>query len=147
MLNFSCNILYKRLRAWVQHDPAPVASSTHHAPWRSTNGKFMLMFVSQIYFCESDEIHWDGRHDMVWPNGNPCEVDRGLVSLAPVALLTHHLAHCRSISLTTDDIEVRICSSCRILSEYNLIQLLELHVKWSELVYDVRFCVWFAFIW
>ena len=41
--------------------PAPVAPSAGG----STDGKFMLLFVSQNYFCESGITRWDGRHGMV----------------------------------------------------------------------------------
>ena len=91
-------------------------------------------FVGQNYFCESGLTQYPGINGPFFSNGDPLwdGQECGLNSTC----CTFNSPPWFNVTLpspTTDDIEVRICSSLTISSEDTPIQLMELYVKWTGL--------------
>ena len=95
----------------------------------STAGSRIPSFVGQNYFCESGLTQWPGGNSF-WPNGDP--LWDGLGCGPTSSCCTFNSPPWFNVQLsspTTDNIEVRICSSLTVSSEDTPIQLMELYVK------------------
>ena len=88
-------------------------------------------FVGQNYFCESGLTRYsDGINYPFFPNGDPLWDGQGCGPTS--SCCTFNSPPWFNVGLpspTTDDIEVRICSSHLITNEDTPIQLMELYVK------------------
>ena len=95
----------------------------------STNRNRIPSFVDQNYFCESGITQWNGSF-IFWPNGDPLWDGQGCGSNnTSCTFNSPPWFNVTLPSLTTDDIEVRICSNEGNGNEDTPIQLMELYVK------------------
>ena len=96
----------------------------------STNGNLIPSFVSQNYFCESGIARWDTRTYALWRNGDPLWDGQGCGPTSSCCTFNSPpWFNVQLSSLTTGDIEVRICGDQAIGDEDTPIQLIELYVK------------------
>ena len=96
----------------------------------STNGNLIPSFVSQNYFCESGIAQWDTRTYALWQNGDPLWDGQGCGPTSSCCTFNSPpWFNVQLSSLTTGDIEVRICGDQAIGDEDTPIQLIELYVK------------------
>ena len=96
----------------------------------STAGNLIPSFVGQNYFCESGITQWDGRLGVFWPNGDPLWDGQGCGPTSSCCTFNSPpWFNVQLSSLTTDDIEVRICDRGDWRNEDSPIQLIELYVK------------------
>ena len=86
-------------------------------------------FVGQNYFCESGITQWNGNYSF-WPNGDPLWDGQGCGPTSSCCTFNSPpWFNVQLSSLTTGDIEVRICGDQAIGDEDTPIQLIELYVK------------------
>ena len=96
----------------------------------STNGNLIPSFVSQNYFCESGIARWDTRTYALWQNGDPLWDGQGCGPTSSCCTFNSPpWFNVQLSSLTTGDIEVRICGDQAIGDEDTPIYLIELYVK------------------
>ena len=96
----------------------------------STNGNHIPSFVGQNYFCETGITQWDRRTHVFWPNGDPLWDGQGCGPTSSCCTFNSPpWFNVTLSSLTSDNIEVRICNRSTIQTSDTSIQLLELYVK------------------
>ena len=96
----------------------------------SLQGNRIPSFVGQNYFCETGVYNWGDTGGVFYPNGDPLWDGQGCGPTS--SCCTFNSPPWFSVvlsSLTTDDIEVRICDRADFQNEDSPIQLIELYVK------------------
>ena len=96
----------------------------------STAGNRIPSYVGQNYFCETGVHYWGGTYYVFYPNGDPLWDGQGCGPTS--SCCTFNSPPWFNVvlsSLTTDDIEVRICDRGDWRNEDSPIQLIELYVK------------------
>ena len=96
----------------------------------SIGGSRIPSFVGQNYFCEAGLTRWNGRYGVLHIDGDPLWDGQGCGPTSTCCTFNSPpWFNVQLPSTTTDDIEVRICSTFGIQNEDTPIQLLELYVK------------------
>ena len=98
----------------------------------STGGSLVPSFVGQNYFCESGLTRWPGSatFGVLYPDGDPLWDGQGCGPTSSCCTFNSPPWFNVTLpSLTTDGIEVRICSDERTTIDDTPIQLIELYVK------------------
>ena len=96
---------------------------------RSTSGSRIPSFVGQNYFCEAGITQYNETF-VFYPNGDPLWDGQGCGPTSSCCTFNSPpWFNVMLSSLTTDDIEVRICGNEGIANEDTPIQLIELFVK------------------
>ena len=96
----------------------------------SIAGSHIPSYVDQNYFCETGVLYWGGILGVFYPDGDPLWDGQGCGPTS--SCCTFNSPPWFNVvlpSLTTDDIEVRICNRADARCEDSPIQLIELYVK------------------